>query len=86
MAITRPSKAKNVNDFIDSAPDASQVTSKVKGVKKGNKQQISLTIKPELLEQIDLLADSLGLSRASLINLAISRALEQGLVIDSVRS
>ena len=56
-----------------------------KGVRKGNKLQISLTISPALLGKIDALATELGQSRAALINLAIHRAVEHGLIIDGVR-
>ncbi len=41
MAITKPIPKATADDFIAAAPD-SEV--KAKGVKKGNKQQISLTI------------------------------------------
>ena len=51
-------------------------------VRKGNKQQISLTIVPELLHKIDRLAMDLGQSRAAVINLAIYRAVEYGLLKD----
>ena len=80
MAITRPAP-KTVHPqtqdlFINSAPDGA----KIKGVRKGNKQQISLTIQPALLERIDSLAEELGQSRAAVINLAIFRAVEKGLI------
>jgi len=79
MAITKPKpKPKaTVDDFIAAAPD-SEV--KARGVKKGNKQQISLTIAPALLVKIDNLAAELGQSRAAVINMAIYRAVEHGLL------
>lgn len=79
MAITKPKKptAATVDNFISGAPDS---TAKLKGVKKGNKQQISLTIAPGLLAKIDSMADELGQSRAALINMAIYRAVEHGLL------
>jgi len=46
----------------------------------GNKQQISLTIAPALLVKIDKLAAELGQSRAAVINMAIYRAVEHGLI------
>jgi len=49
-------------------------------VKKGNKRQISLTITPSLLERVDELAAELGQSRAAIINMAIYRAVEHGLI------
>lgn len=83
MAITRP-KQKTITPvdadmFISSAPDSEP---KTKGVMKGKKQQISLTISPALLEKIDSLANELGQSRAAVINLAIYRAVEKGLLKD----
>jgi len=85
MAITKP-KAKNTNDavdaFISGAPDAE---SKPKGVRKGNKQQISLTIAPSLLAKVDELAAELGQSRAAIINMAVYRAVEHGLIIEGLR-
>jgi len=55
-------------------------------VKRGNKQQISLTIAPGLLLKVDELAEQLGQSRAAIINMAIYRAVEHGLDIDGLRS
>lgn len=92
MAITlpksKPSTATKAADsaaadaFISGAPDSA---AKVRGVKKGNRQQISLTIKPELLDKVDELAAELGQSRAAVINMAIYRAVEHGLIIDGLR-
>jgi hypothetical protein len=86
MAITKPkpkAPAASVEAFIEGAPDGA--ASKPRGVRKGNKQQISLTIAPVLLEKIDQLAKELGQSRAAVINLALYRAVEHGLVIDGLR-
>lgn len=89
MAITTKPKAKAsepVSDdaaadaFISGAPDAP----KPRGVRKGNKQQISLTISPTLLSQVDALAEQIGQTRAAVINLAIHRAIERGLDIDGL--
>jgi hypothetical protein len=77
MAITKPKPKATADDFIAAAPDAE---AKAKGVKKGNKQQISLTIAPSLLVKIDNLAAELGQSRAAVINMAIYRAVEHGLI------
>jgi hypothetical protein len=84
MAITKakPRHVQTADEFISGAPDAE---SKPRGVKKGNKQQISLTIAPALLEKIDAMADELGQSRAAIINMAIYRAVEHGLSIDGLR-
>jgi hypothetical protein len=88
MAITRP-KPKNppadADAFISAAPDAEPAALAVKGVKKGNKVQISLTITPTLLSRVDAMAAELGQSRAAVINLAIHRAVEHGLTIEAQR-
>ncbi len=85
MTITKP-KAKAPpaasEAFITGAPDAA---ARPRGVRKGNRQQISLTIAPALLEKVDALAAELGQSRAALINMAIYRAVEHGLVIEGRR-
>jgi hypothetical protein len=62
--------------FIEKAPDGRR-----KGVIKGRKIQISLTIPRELLDELDALARSVSQSRASLINLAIYNAVAGGLRI-----
>lgn len=67
--------------FIGGAPDAP----KPRGMRRANKQQISLTIAPALLEKVDQLAAELGQSRAAVINMAIYRAVEQGLSIEGLR-
>lgn len=84
MAITKlPAKNTSSADaFISGAPDSE---AKPRGVKKGNKQQISLTIAPALLVKIDEMAAELGQSRAAIINMAIYRAVEHGLTIDGLR-
>lgn len=74
MAITKPVKLKTTESFISGAPDA-----RVKGVRRGTKQQITLTIAPELLAKVDEMAERMGQSRAALINLAIYRTVEGGL-------
>lgn len=48
-----------------------------KGVRKGSRLQISLTIAPDLLARVDGLADEMGQTRAAVINLAIYRLLAQ---------
>ncbi len=69
--LTPPDAA--VDAFISGAPDA---TPKLRGVKKGNRQQISLTIAPALLMKLDKLAESQGLTRSAAISMAIHRAIE----------
>ncbi len=87
MAITKSVRPKTVEEFIGGAPDAPRVVppladtppAKPKGIQRGNKQQITLTIAPHLLEKIDALAERMGQSRAALINVAIHRHIEGGL-------
>ena len=78
MAITKRTKKTGIEDFIAAAPDAQ------KGIKKGRRLQISLTIAPALLDKVDRLAEKLGQSRAALINMAIYRAVEHGLMIEGL--
>lgn len=67
MAIAKP-KPRTEAEFIAAAPDVGR-----KGVKKGKKEQISLTIDPDLLERLDTIARANRQTRAGLINLAILR-------------
>ncbi len=64
--------AKNVESFIGGAPDARR-----KGVIRGRKEQITLTIAPELLAKVDAMASRMGQSRAALINRAIYELAER---------
>ena len=52
---------------------------KPKGVRKGNKVQISLTITEELLEKVNRMAKENGQTRAGFINLAISLLVDRGI-------
>lgn len=80
MTISKKPQRKTADDFIAGAPDSAVEQPKPKGVIKGKKQQISLTITPSLLEKVDELAAELGQSRAAVINMAIYRAVEHGLL------
>ncbi len=87
MAITKkPVRLTAADAFIQGAPDASVSTpveaSAPRRVRKGKKVQITLTITELLLARVDELATQLGQSRASVVNLAIFQALENGLRID----
>ncbi|MBM6431435.1 hypothetical protein JQC70_40460, partial [Burkholderia contaminans] len=66
--------------FIQGAPDAGSAaatpTVYEKGIPKGHKRQITLTIAPELLRKVDDVAKRTGQARAAVINMAIFRALE----------
>jgi hypothetical protein len=63
---------KPVDAFIGSAPDGGR-----KGVIRGRKEQITLTIAPDLLAKVDELASRMGQSRAALINRAIYELAER---------
>jgi hypothetical protein len=77
MAIRKAVKT-NEEKFIAAAPDANSEpdADEVKGVMRGNKRQISLTLSPEMLPKIDQAADELGISRAAWISMTISKALK----------
>jgi len=70
-----------VDAFVGGAPDARPAEPSSqgiyeKGIPKGHKRQISLTIAPDLLRKVDEIAERTGQARAAVINLAIFRALE----------
>jgi hypothetical protein len=64
--------SQNADAFIGKAPDAAR-----KGVIRGRRQQITLTITPDLLAKVDELASKMGQSRAALINRAIYELAER---------
>lgn len=72
MAITRP-KVPSADAFVQGAPDAPR-----KGVRKGKKEQITLTIAPDLLAKVDDYAAQRGQSRAAMINMAIFEFVNRG--------
>jgi len=84
MVIQRKPKVPDAaqDAFIAGAPDAPRSGTAPppavydKGIPKGNKRQISLTIAPEILRRIDEIAQRSGQARAAVINMAIYRALE----------
>jgi hypothetical protein len=63
---------QDVDAFIGKAPDAIR-----KGVIRGRKEQITLTIAPDLLAKVDEMASKMGQSRAALINRAIYELAER---------
>jgi hypothetical protein len=70
-----------IDAFIAGAPDAKKPKppeSEVyeKGVARGNKRQISLTISSDLLRKVDQIAKRTGQARAAVINMAVYRAIE----------
>jgi hypothetical protein len=64
-----------VNKFTNKSPDGL----KNGGVMRGRKVPISVTVPGMMLEGLDVMAKSLGQSRAALINLAIAKLLRDGL-------
>lgn len=69
--------------FIAGAPDARLAVahnapkpSYEKGIAKGHKRQISHTIDPELLREVDELAKRTGQARAAVINMCIYRGIK----------
>jgi hypothetical protein len=76
MTINRGTSARkgsqDVDTVIGKAPDAAR-----KGVIRGRKEQITLTIAPELLVKVDEIANRMGQSRAALINRAIYELAER---------
>ena len=84
MAIQRKPKTTQAaaaeDAFIQGAPDAKTEAAPTavyeKGIAKGNKRQITLTIAPELLRKVDEVAKRTGQALAAVINMAIFRALE----------
>ena len=59
MAITKPAKHSKSDDFADAAPDARPARKM-----RGRKALISLTLAPELIDQVDALAQQQDRSRA----------------------
>jgi len=84
MAIQRkpkvsPTPTAAQDAFIQGAPDAAKPAQPImyeKGIQKGNKRQITLTIAPDLLRRVDETAKRTGQARAAIINMAIFNALE----------
>jgi hypothetical protein len=75
MTINRGATVRKGGQDVDAlnskAPDAR------KGVIRGRKEQITLTIAPDLLAKVDEIATRMGQSRAALINRAIYELAER---------
>ena len=69
---TATKSTQAVETFIRGAPVGAR-----KGVIRGRKEQITLTIAPELLAKVDEIAGKVGQSRAALINRAIYELAER---------
>lgn len=68
-------KADKIDKFINEAPDGK----KASRFKKGNKTQITVAIANDLLDQVDAMAERLGISRAALITIALRQFVKSGL-------
>lgn len=84
MAIIAKPKTKNVDDFINGAPDSKATktslhTSIHSEAIKTKKIQFTMTIQPVLLQKIDAQALKMGQSRAAVIALACFKGLKSGL-------
>lgn len=67
---------RDEDDFLNAAPDMKPKASSVvqpyeKGIKKGNKRQISITIDGEILRKIDERAAAMGTGRSAFISVAV---------------
>lgn len=81
MAIHKKTRTQNKADvFLTGAPDAGAVTGDTpydKGIAKGNKRQISITISSELLRQTDVRAEAMGTGRSAFISMALYKTLNE---------
>ncbi|AWP35213.1 ribbon-helix-helix domain-containing protein [Pantoea vagans] len=84
MAITARPKASmassheqaDIEKFINDAPDGKKPEKR--GVKKGQREQITVTFDTAIIAQLDDLAMHEGLSRAALIRMAVRQLLNKG--------
>ncbi|AVG78957.1 ribbon-helix-helix domain-containing protein [Pantoea ananatis] len=65
-----------IDEFINKAPDGNKAEKR--GVKKGQREQITVTFDSAILTQLDELALHEGLSRAALIRMAVRQLLDKG--------
>lgn len=65
-----------IDKFINEAPDGSKPEKR--GVKKGQREQITVTFDTAIIAQLDALAQHEGLSRAALIRMAVRQLLDKG--------
>lgn len=87
--IQRRPKPRSLDDVIDAAPDAKPAAPAPvaaapvvpvktrKGTMKGSKEQISMTLKPEILARTDAAADHFGIARAAYLSQALVEKLER---------
>ena len=77
---------RRLTKFIEQAPDSGGSRSRrpAKGVFRGSRRQITVTLPPELLDKVDRIAGSVGQTRTSFINTCLWRAVEYGVSIDGL--
>lgn len=66
----------DIEKFINDAPDG--IKSEKRGVKKGQREQITVTFDTTIISKLDDLAQHEGLSRAALIRMAVRQLLDKG--------
>jgi len=71
-ATQTPRDELRLEKFIGGAPDSAITGEAQKSSKREGRKQISHTLPPALLKKIDEKSDLMGLTRAGLINLAVS--------------
>jgi len=74
---TAPSQDQaQIDKFINDAPDG--LKAEKRGVRKGQREQITVTFDTAIIAQLDDLAQHEGLSRAALIRMAVRQLLDKG--------
>lgn len=73
--ITKPSQS--AGHFVSAAPDAKPRAER--NGKATKRQQITITIPPDMLRRLDELADQTGQTRAGLLLLGAARVLRDGI-------
>lgn len=71
-----PQEQADIERFINDAPDGNKPEKR--GVKKGQREQITVTFDTNIISQLDDLAQHEGLSRAALIRMAVRQLLDKG--------
>jgi Ribbon-helix-helix protein, copG family len=88
MAIIRKPAVKTepvdtISNFINQAPDGikNEPQHEKKGVVKGQRQQITVTFDPDVIEFLDMMSVEEGVSRAALIRLAVKQLITRGTTV-----
>lgn len=75
-SLSIPQNQADIEKFINDAPDGNKPEKR--GVKKGQREQITVTFDTTIISQLDNLAQHEGLSRAALIRMAVRQLLDKG--------